>query len=266
MPDQNAIRETPREIPGTAPADGRSLAGFGPARRGAGGWFAYKGRPAAKPAPPPKVPAPAPVRQSKPRRQLLARRSAERKNPMQGKNVDRPARVGKISTAALRGEAMDLFGRKAKAEEREWDAAQDDIYSGDFDRIIRGHSRRLAFSSYISIDRRVSTYRDRAKAYRNGGEWDLALADLNEAIRLYPEYANLYRERAYTYFLKGHVDSSFRTNYDKTADISFILDLDRHGGTWSDTANRDFDRAIADYDQAAARSAGIDACIAMMTT
>ena len=60
MPNQQAIRETPREIAGTAPADGRSLAGSGPGRQGAGGWFAYKGRPAAKPAPPPKVPAPAP--------------------------------------------------------------------------------------------------------------------------------------------------------------------------------------------------------------
>jgi hypothetical protein len=60
MPNQQAIRETPREIAGTAPADGHSLASSGPGRRGVGGWFAYKGRPAAKPAPPPKIPAPAP--------------------------------------------------------------------------------------------------------------------------------------------------------------------------------------------------------------
>ncbi|MDQ6869273.1 MAG: hypothetical protein M3178_13120 [Pseudomonadota bacterium] len=60
MPNQKAIHETPREIPGTAPAGGRSQAVSLPGRRGESDWFAYKGRPAARPAPPLKAPAPAP--------------------------------------------------------------------------------------------------------------------------------------------------------------------------------------------------------------
>jgi hypothetical protein len=60
MPNQKAIHETPREIPGTAPAGARSRAVFLPGRRGESDWFAYKGRPAARPAPPLKAPAPAP--------------------------------------------------------------------------------------------------------------------------------------------------------------------------------------------------------------
>ena len=59
MPNQKAIHETPREIPGIAPGT-RSQAVSLPARRPESDWFAYKGRPAARPAPPLKAPAPAP--------------------------------------------------------------------------------------------------------------------------------------------------------------------------------------------------------------
>ncbi|MFZ0508862.1 MAG: hypothetical protein WAM29_12500, partial [Methylocella sp.] len=52
MPDQKAIHETPREIPGTVSAVACSRAVFLAARRGESDWFAYKGRPAARPAPP----------------------------------------------------------------------------------------------------------------------------------------------------------------------------------------------------------------------
>jgi hypothetical protein len=60
MPDQKAIHESPREIPGTAPAGARSQAVSPPGRPGDRDWFAYKGRPAARPTPPTKAPAPAP--------------------------------------------------------------------------------------------------------------------------------------------------------------------------------------------------------------
>jgi hypothetical protein len=60
MVNRKAFRESPREIPGMVPAGGRSQALSSPGRRGESDWFAYKGRPAARPAPPPKAPAPAP--------------------------------------------------------------------------------------------------------------------------------------------------------------------------------------------------------------
>jgi hypothetical protein len=60
MPNQKAIHETLRKIPGTAPASFRSPAVSFPGRRAESDRFAYKGRPAARPAPQPKAPAPAP--------------------------------------------------------------------------------------------------------------------------------------------------------------------------------------------------------------
>jgi hypothetical protein len=60
MPNQKAIHESPREIPGTAPAGARSQAVSPPGRPGDRDWFAYKGRPAARPASPLKAPAPPP--------------------------------------------------------------------------------------------------------------------------------------------------------------------------------------------------------------
>jgi hypothetical protein len=64
MPNQKASYETPREIPGTAPAGARSRAYSLPRRRKESNWFAYKGRPAARPAPPPKAPAPGAPKQT----------------------------------------------------------------------------------------------------------------------------------------------------------------------------------------------------------
>ena len=60
MPHRKAIHETPREIPGTAPAGARSQAVSLPGRCRESDWSAYKGRPAARPTPPLKAPAPAP--------------------------------------------------------------------------------------------------------------------------------------------------------------------------------------------------------------
>ena len=59
-PNLKAFHETPREIPGTAPAGARQQAVSLPGRREKSDWFAYKGRPAARPAPPLKAPAPPP--------------------------------------------------------------------------------------------------------------------------------------------------------------------------------------------------------------
>ncbi len=60
MPNQKAFHETPREIPGTAPAGARLQAVSLPGRRRESDWFAYKGRPAARPVPPSTAPAPPP--------------------------------------------------------------------------------------------------------------------------------------------------------------------------------------------------------------
>jgi hypothetical protein len=61
MPNQKAIHETPREIPGTAPAGASSQAVSLPNRQRESDRFAYKGRPTARPAPPPPLKAPAPA-------------------------------------------------------------------------------------------------------------------------------------------------------------------------------------------------------------
>jgi hypothetical protein len=66
MPNRKAIHETPREIPGTSPTGARSQAVFRPRRGGESDWFAYKGRPAARPTPPPKAPAPPPKQKPAP--------------------------------------------------------------------------------------------------------------------------------------------------------------------------------------------------------
>ncbi len=60
MPSQKAIHETPREITEAVSAAACAQAGSRPGRRRESDRFAYKGRPAARPVPPPKAPAPPP--------------------------------------------------------------------------------------------------------------------------------------------------------------------------------------------------------------
>ncbi len=135
-------------------------------------------------------------------------------------------------------------------QDKEQLAANDDISSGDFDRQIRGYTRLLALRR--NKEDRGLIYRDRAGVYGQKGECDMALADLTEAIRLYPKSARLYCARAHTYLLRGHLDTSDRAKYDASVhrDITYIIDFERRGGTWGEAANRDFDRAIADCDHA----------------
>ncbi|MGH6800549.1 MAG: hypothetical protein ACRECZ_03870 [Methylocella sp.] len=81
MPNQRALHETPREIPGTAPVGARSQVVSRPGMRGESDWFAYKGRPAARPAPPLKAPPPPP-------KQAPAPAPGEQKPPAPAKEAD----------------------------------------------------------------------------------------------------------------------------------------------------------------------------------
>jgi tetratricopeptide (TPR) repeat protein len=81
----------------------------------------------------------------------------------------------------------------------------------DYDRAIAD------FTEAIRLDPRyVAAYNDRGVSYRNKGDYDRAIADYTEAIRLNPQYTNAYNNR---------------------------------GASYND-GKKDYDRAIADYTEA----------------
>jgi tetratricopeptide (TPR) repeat protein len=90
------------------------------------------------------------------------------------------------------------------------------------------------------IDAKVETARKLAAAYCNRGEglterleFDRALADLDEAIRIDPAYACSYANRGRVYAGRGDTDRAM-TDYDEAIrlDPSFALAFNNRGNAW----------------------------------
>ncbi len=60
----------------------------------------------------------------------------------------------------------------------------------------------------MTSEERIALYSSRSTAYRNEGEYDEAIADCSEAIRLNPKLAGAYYARAFTYGQKGESDKA----------------------------------------------------------
>jgi tetratricopeptide (TPR) repeat protein len=95
----------------------------------------------------------------------------------------------------------------------------------------------------------ADAYFDRGVASHRKGDYDKAIADYGEAIRLRPDYVNAYIERGRAYDHKG--------DYDKViADYTEAIRRDPNQATIylnrGNTYNRqgDYDKAIADYTEA----------------
>jgi uncharacterized caspase-like protein len=95
----------------------------------------------------------------------------------------------------------------------------------------------------------VAAYMNRGLAYRSKGEYDRAIADFGEVIRLDPKYALAYMIRGSAYNDKGSYDRAI-------ADLDeSILVNPRYGPAYLSRGlaydnKRDHDRAIADFDEA----------------
>ena len=98
----------------------------------------------------------------------------------------------------------------------------------------------------------TNAYVNRALSYRNKGEFDRAIADYSEAIRLDPKNTDAYENRALSYRNKGELDRAI-------ADYNELMRLDpknaaayaNRGDAYRDKG--EIDRAIADYSEAIKR-------------
>jgi len=97
-------------------------------------------------------------------------------------------------------------------------------------------------------DRKVAFY-DRADAYQAEGEYDLAIGDYSELLRLDPQHSWAYYNRGESYWSKGDKDKAI-------ADFDQVVRLDpRNARAWGSRGNAyraryDYPQALADYDAA----------------
>jgi lipoprotein NlpI len=131
-----------------------------------------------------------------------------------------------------------------------WAASQRDRHdceANDPDRSIAACTRILQGRGETAQNRAMA-YNNRGIAWRLKGEYDRAMADYNEAIRLDPKYANAYNNRASAWSEKGDFDraigdysEAIRLN-PKYADAYY-----NRAVAWRDKG--DLDKAIADYSE-----------------
>ncbi len=91
-------------------------------------------------------------------------------------------------------------------------------------------------------------YYNRGFAYQNKGEYDRAIADYDQALRLDPKYAHAYNNRGGAYQDKGEYDRAI-ADYEQALrlDPKYAYAYYNRGGAYQDKG--EYDRAIADYEQ-----------------
>jgi tetratricopeptide (TPR) repeat protein len=115
---------------------------------------------------------------------------------------------------------------------------------GDFDRAIENFSEAIKLKPNFA-----AAYNNRGIAYYNKKDYDREIADYTQAIRLDPDYAPAYYNRGIAYNNKGDYDRAI-------ADCTQAIRLDPdYAKAYYNRGNAyyykgDYDRAITDYDQA----------------
>jgi tetratricopeptide (TPR) repeat protein len=134
----------------------------------------------------------------------------------------------------------------AEALDADWTAC---AQAQDQDRSIRACTEILARGNAKNPRKRAGAYMNRGTTYALMRDYDRAIADLDQAIRLDTRYSKAYTNRGAVYDKKGDyeraiadLDQAIRLNPKNTdAFGNRGVVYDRKG---------DYDRAIADYDQA----------------
>jgi len=160
-------------------------------------------------------------------------------------SVQARERIMRILTLLIGAAALFAVAAPAAAASRaDWDACKGD----DPDRSIAACTRIIQGCGETAKDSAIA-HHERALSYKSKGDFDRAIADLSEAIRLDPKYAEAYYLRGVTYRNKGDLDRAI-------ADYSEAIRLDpKLAGAYNNRGNAykdkgDSDHAIADFSEA----------------
>src|SRR6516162_10540792 len=95
----------------------------------------------------------------------------------------------------------------------------------------------------------ASAYYNRGLAYGHKGDFDRAIRDFDQAIKINPNYVEALYSRGLTYSNKGLWDRAIQ-DYDEAIKLNpnYVRAISNRGSAY--LAKRQYDRAIQDYDQA----------------
>lgn len=115
---------------------------------------------------------------------------------------------------------------------------------GDYDRAIQDYDQAIRLNPGHAI-----AFSNRGVAYARKGDYDRAIQDYNQAIRLDPKHADSFSNRGVAYRRKEDYDRAIQ-DYDQAIRLN-----PKHVSAWYNRGNAyrrkgDYDRAIQNYDQA----------------
>jgi tetratricopeptide (TPR) repeat protein len=105
------------------------------------------------------------------------------------------------------------------------------------------------YTEGIRANPTASAYASRAAIWCHRKEYDLAIGDCNDAIRLDPRYEVAHSSRGLAWYAKGEYDRAI-ADYGEAIrlDPRYPAAFNNRGNAWR--AKRDYDRALADYTEA----------------
>jgi tetratricopeptide (TPR) repeat protein len=116
------------------------------------------------------------------------------------------------------------------------------------DRQIQGCTALIQTKGLLPVEL-ATAHNARGVAYHQSGDYDLAIADFNEAIRIYPRLAKAYYNRGIVDHAKGDLDKAIADFSDAIRlDPRYVLPFNNRGLVYD--AKGDYDRAIADFNEA----------------
>src|SRR5713226_6413097 len=108
---------------------------------------------------------------------------------------------------------------------------------------------RVIEDSAESTANRANAYNSRGIGYHNKKDYDRAIAEYGEAIKLDPKYARAYYNRGLVYAAKGNYDGAVEEYSEAIKlDPKYASAYNSRGLAYAN--KKDYDRAIADYGQA----------------
>jgi lipoprotein NlpI len=117
-------------------------------------------------------------------------------------------------------------------------------YKGDYERAIQDYNQVIRLRPDYA-----AAYNNRGLVYHEKGEYDRAIQDFDQAIRLKPGYAEAFESRGSSYLARGDYDRAIQ-------DYGQAIKLEpSYAGDFSDRAfaydcKKDYRRALQDYDLA----------------
>jgi tetratricopeptide (TPR) repeat protein len=115
---------------------------------------------------------------------------------------------------------------------------------GDYDRALADYNQVLKLKPYA-----VNAYNNRGIAYSNKSDYNRAIADYNQAIKLQPDTAYVYYNRGIAYNKKGEYERAI-ADYNQAIKLQpdYTNAYNNRGNIYNNKG--EYERAIADYNQA----------------